>query len=261
MLRKKKLLISFLIAWLCLLILVWGFPIAFTTCLKNSWQTNIALLITESAGVVGTSILLVAISVMVAVTKKGKIGMIKHGLKTVVLLLGLLGGIAFFNEHATKKIFALHRPCHTLLVAQTNQSIRLDSLYALPKKQKTVILQQIILTHEAALNYVDRNVLLHWVAESGYSFPSGHSLNAFLLASILACFLYSNTHYFFKLFFYAPFVWAILVAASRVTLGVHTALDVSAGALMGLLIALLLMVGNVLPFHKNDEEVRVTLNV
>jgi undecaprenyl-diphosphatase len=67
-----------------------------------------------------------------------------------------------------------------------------------------------------------------WFPSDRFSFPSGHALNAFALASVLAL------SYPFAA---APMLAiAASVAASRVVLGLHWLSDVVAGALGGLLI-------------------------
>lgn len=64
-----------------------------------------------------------------------------------------------------------------------------------------------------------------------YSFPSGHSLHA-------ACFTIITTSYYPELgWIFVPF--AILVALSRVVLGLHYPSDVLAGALLGALIGII----------------------
>lgn len=62
-----------------------------------------------------------------------------------------------------------------------------------------------------------------------FSFPSGHTSGAFLVATLLSLFFPAS----------APFAyaWAALVATSRVTLGVHFPTDTLAGATMGSTIA------------------------
>ena len=63
-----------------------------------------------------------------------------------------------------------------------------------------------------------------------FSFPSGHSSGAFLLASVLAI-TYSGP-------FFVLYLWATAVALSRVLLGVHFPGDTIAGAIMGSSVAL-----------------------
>lgn len=62
-----------------------------------------------------------------------------------------------------------------------------------------------------------------------FSFPSGHTMAAFLLAG-LCSFYFGSTAY-------PLFIWASAVGASRVILGVHFPTDILAGATLGLSIA------------------------
>jgi undecaprenyl-diphosphatase len=68
------------------------------------------------------------------------------------------------------------------------------------------------------------------VASDQFSFPSGHSSGAFLLATCLAI-IYGGP-------VAAVYLWASGVAVSRVILGVHFPGDTLAGAIMGSSIAL-----------------------
>jgi undecaprenyl-diphosphatase len=68
---------------------------------------------------------------------------------------------------------------------------------------------------------------------AGYSFPSNHAANNFAAAMILSSFLYS-----WRRFFY---LFAFLVAYSRIYVGVHFPLDVAAGAIWGCAIAMLIL--------------------
>ena len=65
-----------------------------------------------------------------------------------------------------------------------------------------------------------------WITPSDkFSFPSGHTAAAFLFACLLV--------HFYGLIALPLFMWACMVGASRVLLGVHYPTDILAGAVLG----------------------------
>jgi undecaprenyl-diphosphatase len=67
------------------------------------------------------------------------------------------------------------------------------------------------------------------VPSDRFSFPSGHTAAAFVMATLLA--------YFFPLLTIVVFPWAFLVGFSRIYLGVHYPSDILAGMILGVLAA------------------------
>ncbi|WP_448564488.1 phosphatase PAP2 family protein [Thalassotalea ganghwensis] len=67
-------------------------------------------------------------------------------------------------------------------------------------------------------------------ASDQFSFPSGHTMAAFLLACLVILFVGVSA--------WPIYIWAISIACSRVILGVHFPSDTLAGALLGTLIGL-----------------------
>ena len=72
-----------------------------------------------------------------------------------------------------------------------------------------------------------------------FSFPSGHTSAAFMMATLLNYFFLPFADTSFMLLLYGLFVWAALVGFSRVVLGVHFPTDTLMGATLGSSIALL----------------------
>lgn len=70
------------------------------------------------------------------------------------------------------------------------------------------------------------------VAESGYSFPSGHTIGAVALYGLLAIWLWQQRRWLLALL---CTLWPMIVAVSRVYLGVHYPSDVLASLTVGIL--------------------------
>ena len=66
-----------------------------------------------------------------------------------------------------------------------------------------------------------------------FSFPSGHTSGAFLSATVVATLI--------PVLFWPVYLWACLVGASRILLGVHFPTDTLAGALIGTTVATLIL--------------------
>ncbi|MBN1581662.1 MAG: phosphatase PAP2 family protein [Anaerolineae bacterium] len=77
-------------------------------------------------------------------------------------------------------------------------------------------------------------LFLWYVAATGRSFPSGHTLNAVVLAGLLAWLVGRRLRGWRRVVFDAGIaLWALLVGLSRIYLGVHYPSDVLAGLAVG----------------------------
>ena len=70
-------------------------------------------------------------------------------------------------------------------------------------------------------------------ASDQFSFPSGHTMAAFLLACLVIMFVGIHA--------WPIYLWATAIACSRVILGVHFPTDTLAGAMLGTIIGLLVV--------------------
>jgi len=96
--------------------------------------------------------------------------------------------------------------------------------------------------------YQDLNLLLS--CKNSFSFPSSHAVNNFAAATYLS--------FFFKKYKKIFFITAVLIAISRVYLGLHYPSDIIAGALIGALLGYLFYILtlkiNLLFFKESNNE-------
>ena len=162
-------------------------------------------------------------------------------IRSLLSLIVLLSSFAYLNEHLIKGSIRASRPSHTYILKQTKFHEKLDSIYTLAENSKRALFRDVIKADTVAFGSIDPRILNHWVEETGYSFPSGHSFNAFLLAGIIAFGIYQSVPKNRRALCVIPLLWASLVALSRVAVGAHSAWDVSVGSAMGLVLAYSLM--------------------
>lgn len=228
-----------LLAWLTLALLVFLFPFSFTAAETTGvWQT-LCWWFTQSAGKLGTLIIILVTSFCYTIRFTSYRDKMWTFAKSVSALLIFIGALAFINEHLTKPLLKEPRPSHVFMLKQTFKMAELDSLYGLSKAERVIYFNQLVQNKADVFAHINGKVLSHWVEEAGYSFPSGHTFNAFLLATVMSFSLYHANNQSLHPYFFVPYVWALLVGLSRVALGAHTPLDVTAGGALGLLIATL----------------------
>jgi phosphatidylglycerophosphatase B len=156
---------------------------------------------------------------------------------TLTLLLGCGASV---NEHLVKPWFAIARPNIIELAGTPSQTPRLqmsiEAFYQLPDKQRR---SQHLQTVLAACDWLNPSVRDHWIAETGYSFPSGHSFSAMLFATFFLAMALAYASQPRLWVFYLLVPWAVGVCFSRLILRVHSPTDICVGGSEGLVMGLI----------------------
>ncbi len=221
------------------------FPFGFSS-IHHGFSADFWLFISHSGGTFGVPIITCLFCIIISFQFKGWLK------KSMVITLSLLtfsvilGGFAQLNEYFIKEKLKIQRPNIKYLDAQ--KVLNADKLYMQPTKQarREYFKQHLDAKNISTFYFDDKplhpDVMEHWLHETGYSFPSGHSVNAFLMATLIGyilLFIYADFRR--KMLFLLPFTWAILVALSRVILGVHSPTDVTFGATWGCISGLIII--------------------
>lgn len=238
----KQLLLAALAAWMLMVLVLDFVDIPFSAVAPHWWWTRLAYMLTQSGGTVGSTIGIAIACFLYTMNEHGWLPKIKVFLKAASGLVLLIGGLALFNERITKPLVKAERPSHAYVLNRLHTSALVDSLYQLSKDERVAWFGSQIHLNNDLFKQIDPEVLEHWIEEGGYSFPSGHTFNAFLLAMIFGYGIRNTTSgNDRKKLFWLPFAWAAAVGLSRVGLGAHHIRDVAAGGLMGIGIGTLLL--------------------
>lgn len=224
-----------------MLCVVWLYYSGFDPCSIGSTGCSIAYGLTQSGGKVGTLFVIVVTSAFQVAAFSSMKEKAMGFMRSFLVLSMLLAVLASFNEFVVKPALRVARPSHAFILRQSHADVTLDSVYSLAEVKRKDLFRRLLATDTAEFRKIDPRVLDHWVDEAGYSFPSGHTFNAFLIGPLLAFSLISSRSRAIRFVCFLPLLWALSVGVSRVSLGAHSALDVSVGAGMGLFLSHLLL--------------------
>lgn len=214
------------------------FSLAFLGSQIDSIWVYPSYFITESAGKFGTIIILVLCAWFYGIRLEGFRNKVYSFLKSFLSLLLFFILFAYINEHITKPLVSAARPSHLVIFSRSNWPNEAAQFYEKSKADRSRILSEIIQKNDSNFQDIHPLVKAHWIEESGFSFPSGHSFNSWMIAVVLSySILQLRVRKSLRKYYWIPFLWASLVAISRVMLGAHTILDVSVGSLIGILVA------------------------
>ena len=229
------------IAFLITSAAAWIPPLSFSGFQTDQTFSRIWLLISDSGAHWGIGFAMLLATTLVATKHTGlKIRTLK-AIQFLAGLFAILFTFALINEFVTKPAAGKHRP---FVIKLEKEGLLIgDELYGQGNKpERTRFLEKLFAenANHPLIQSVHPLVRRHWEVHTGFSFPSGHSQNAFLFAMILGYLigeLVSNG----KRWMWIPFLWAGAICLSRVALGVHSPLDITIGALTGALIGGLIL--------------------
>lgn len=224
-------------SFVLLLCVVWFLYPEFTACTKDSIWCLMMYYTTQSAGRNGTLIIVLLASAGFTFSEPHPKQKAKAFFKTFFILMVFLAAFASLNENVIKPAVGSSRPSHLYIIKNTSPQMKLDSIYSLVVTQRRLFFRDMIKSDTIHFKTIDPRILEHWIEEAGYSFPSGHTFNAFLLGCILAFGIFHFSGERVTFWCFIPLVWACMVGVSRVAMGAHTALDVTGGAGLGLFIS------------------------
>lgn len=201
--------------------------------------------VAQSGGKDGMPFIAIAMTALV-VSRPGIPGK-RRAVEALAILLALtfvLGGGAYLNEHYVKPVFAVARPNMIELATTPPDAPALqmsleDFYHSLDDAARSAHLKK-VLTPDIRLNERIRG---HWIAETGYSFPSGHSFSSMMFATFFLAIGISCLSGRRLWVCYILPVWALAVCISRPILRVHSPTDICVGGLEGIVTGILAFLG------------------
>ncbi|MEM7548175.1 MAG: phosphatase PAP2 family protein [Bacteroidota bacterium] len=236
---KKKVIYLALFMVMLVGVVVFLFPVSFSAYRANHVLADFWLTITNTGVAKGSILLTVFGGLILAIShitlKKGLFVFFVFTISTL-LTIKLASD---FNEVVLKRSIGHARP--SIVYLENMGIVKADSVYSRQQlEERSNYVRSMASVKKEETAYFNQNVLEHWIHSTGHSFPSGHAQNAFLLGSILSFVLLGSRFQLTKSLYFLPLIWASLIAVSRVTLGVHRPVDVTIGALIGSIEAILI---------------------
>tara|TARA_B100001123_G_scaffold266701_1_gene296953 strand:+ start:327 stop:1103 length:777 start_codon:yes stop_codon:yes gene_type:complete len=211
----------------------WLTPLAFSGFRSDQALSRFWLLLSDSGTHLGIGPMLLLASGLVAARQVKLRDRVRKSVLFFSMVSVITVAFAAFNEFATKPLAGVPRPFVKRLAHEGLLTAK--EFYALPSRsQRSAFLEKTLETHQdnSLVKSLHPDISKHWISMTGFSFPSGHSLVAFLIAVNLA-FLVEHLVPRGRWFSWIPLLWAAGVCLSRMALGVHSALDITVGALLG----------------------------
>ena len=194
----------------------------------------------ESGGKFGVPII-GALMLVLLITRHGISGARRalEGALVMIVVAICGGGGAALNEHYVKEALRVPRPNIVFLAGIDGSGplgMSAEEFYG--KGDKEARREPLRKVLEAAPSPVKLSHAIreHWIEETGYSFPSGHSFSSMFFATFFLAIGVSYISTRRLWLFYLLLPWALAVCYSRPILRVHAPTDILIGGLEGILL-------------------------
>lgn len=234
-----------ILIWLLLLL---GFFIPISSATSPPYfdlsQSSMDLVywVSESGKYGAPVVVLLALTVLVSRHEIDSSRRIKEFTIVALTASALAGGGALANEYFIKAELQVPRPNIVWLAGESGNGplgMTAEEFYSVGNSEARSASLAEVLQQDTMSILLTSSIKAHWIDETGFSFPSGHSFSAMFIATFLLMLGATcvTTKRFWLLYFLLP--WALAVCYSRPVLGVHTPTDVLIGGLQGIVIGIL----------------------
>lgn len=157
--------------------------------------------------------------------------LLQHHWVIIFLSVFLLQGSTQILKSGIKTLWEEPRPYMSYVV---DQGVELDSFYKLNRQSRGVVIETVLQDDVITPKWL----LSHWQKETGFSFPSGHTIFAVMWAFIIVGFLTRERDPKTHVAMIVMTLWAGLMMISRLRLGMHFPIDLFTSTVIAYPIAL-----------------------
>ncbi len=232
---------SALLSVALLALLVFTFPLGFSSYRNTDSLAPFWYFVTESGGIAGSIAIVSVFSAYLYFHFRTSGKRMRYLAEFIGLLILIELATLAFSQLYTKEIVREPRPSQLYFVEKGVIENGGREFFAMPMKEKENYLRQRTELRISDFSDVYPPILSSWSGDTTFSFPSGHAQSSFFLGTAMSFIVYNVVPRRNRYLALVPLLWALLVSLSRVVIGVHFPVDVTAGAIAGAVFAFLLI--------------------
>lgn len=158
---------------------------------------------------------------------------LRPNLRASVILVAILSAAVVLGQGAKSLVKErVQEPRPFVIWLEKTQQIPVEQFYTLKRSERSALVKEQL----AQQNDIPGFLRHHWQKETGFAFPSGHTMFAATWALLLVGLLWSRRR---ALGLAVAIAWAIGVMGSRLLLGMHWPLDLMVATVMSWIMATL----------------------